>query len=189
MLVVSGGFGAGVPVWTDARSAARYPVTAADLAAGRAALAALPVKGPASSSGYTREQFGQAWADVDGNGCDTRNDVLAQDLADVSLKPGTHDCVVLSGTLADPYTGTVLDFARGPGSTAVQIDHVVALSAAWRTGAQGWSARRREQSRTTRPTCSRSTGRPTRTRATAMPRRGCHRSTATGASTCCGRYG
>ena len=144
-LVVSGGFGAGVPVWSDARSAARYPVTAADLAAGRAALAALPVRAPASSSGYTREQFGQAWADVDRNGCDTRNDVLARDLTGVSFKPGTHDCLVLSGTLADPYTGTVLAFARGPASTAVQIDHVVALSAAWRTGAQGWSARRREQ--------------------------------------------
>lgn len=145
MLVVAGGFGAGLPVWTDARTAARYPVTATDLAAGRSALAALPVRGPASSSGYTREQFGQAWADVDRNGCDTRNDVLARDLTGVTFKPGTHDCLVLSGTLADPYTGARLAFTRGAGSTAVQIDHVVALSAAWRTGAQSWTPTRRQQ--------------------------------------------
>lgn len=145
VLVVCGGFGAGVPVWTDARSAARYPVTAADLAAARAALAALPVRPASSSSGYSREQFGQAWADVDRNGCDTRNDVLRRDLTDVTLKPGTSDCVVLSGTLADPYTGSVVRFERGAGSTSVQIDHLVALSDAWRTGAQSWPASRRER--------------------------------------------
>lgn len=145
MLLTAGGFGVGVPVWTDARTAARYPVTAGDLAAGRTALTALPVREPASSSGYSREQFGQAWADVDRNGCDTRNDVLGRDLTDVTVKPGTRGCLVLSGTLADPYTGTVLQFVRGPGSAAVQIDHVVALSDAWRTGAQQWPAGRREQ--------------------------------------------
>lgn len=145
VLVVSAGFGSGLPLWTDARSAARYPVTAADLAGGRAALAALRVRPPASSSGYTREQFGQAWADVDRNGCDTRNDVLTRDLTGVTFKPGTGECLVLSGTLDDPYTGTTVGFARGAGSTAVQIDHLVALSDAWRTGAQAWTASRREQ--------------------------------------------
>lgn len=46
---------------------------------------------------------------------------------------------MLSGVLNDPYTGTTVDFVRGPGSSAqVQIDHVVALSNAWQTGAQQW---------------------------------------------------
>ena len=101
------------------------------------ALAALPVKGRAPKTGYTREQFGPAWADVDRNGCDTRNDVLKRDMQGETFKPGTHDCVVLSGTLTDPYTGRTIAFTRGQGtSEAVQIDHVVALSDAWQKGAQ-----------------------------------------------------
>jgi hypothetical protein len=45
---------------------------------------------------------------------------------------------VASGVLHDPYTNTVIDFARGQpvGSTLVQIDHVVALGEAWQTGTQ-----------------------------------------------------
>ena len=106
----------------------------------------LPVKGRAPKTGYDRDQFGQAWADVDRNGCDTRNDVLARDLGDVTFKPGTHDCVVLTGTLSDPYTGTTIDFRRGQDtSAAVQIDHRVPLSNAWQTGAQRWDAATRQQ--------------------------------------------
>ncbi|MCK9794507.1 DUF1524 domain-containing protein [Isoptericola sp. 4D.3] len=102
-----------------------------------AALEALPVKGRAPKTGYSRDQFGPAWADVDHNGCDTRNDILARDLTGTATEPGTHDCVVLSGVLADPYTATTIDFLRGQTtSTAVQIDHVVALSDAWQKGAQ-----------------------------------------------------
>jgi len=40
----------------------------------------LPVKGRAPKTGYSRSAFGSAWSDVNGNGCDTRNDVLARDL-------------------------------------------------------------------------------------------------------------
>ena len=102
----------------------------------------LPVKGRAPRTGYARDQFGASWTDdvdVAGghNGCDTRNDVLRRDLADERLKPGTHGCVVLSGRLADPYTGRVIAFERGAStSSRVQIDHVVALGDAWVKGAQ-----------------------------------------------------
>ena len=51
--------------------------------------------------------------DVDNNGCDTRNDILARDLDDETLKPGTQDCVVLTDTLADPYSGRTIAFWRG----------------------------------------------------------------------------
>ena len=79
----------------------------------------------------------QAWADVDHNGCDTRNDILSRDLSGVKHRFGTHSCVVKSGTLQDPYTGKSITFKRGQKtSTAVQIDHVVALSDAWQKGAQ-----------------------------------------------------
>ncbi|MEW1820664.1 DUF1524 domain-containing protein [Arthrobacter sp. NPDC080031] len=99
-------------------------------------LAALPVKGRAPKTGYDRALFGQAWADVDRNGCDTRNDILKRDLTNVSFT-NSVPCKVQSGTLADPYTGNSIDFLRGSTtSTAVQIDHVVALSDAWQKGAQ-----------------------------------------------------
>jgi len=109
-----------------------------------AALTTLAVKGRAPKTGYDRALFGQAWADVNRNGCDTRNDVLRRDLVAFVLKAATHGCVVLSGTLHDPYTGTTIAFVRGQvSSTAVQIDHVVALSDAWQKGAQGLSAETR----------------------------------------------
>lgn len=101
--------------------------------------------GSSAGGKYQRDAFGPAWADVDGNGCDTRNDILARDLTDVTYKAG-DDCVVASGTLHDPYTGKVIEFKRGRGtSKAVQIDHVVALSDAWNDGADAWSDAKREQ--------------------------------------------
>ncbi|WP_407663450.1 HNH endonuclease family protein [Mycolicibacter senuensis] len=115
---------------------------AADGPAALAMLESLPIKGRAPRTGYDRALFGQAWSDdvtVPGghNGCDTRNDILRRDLVDIEIKPGTNDCVVLSGVLHDPYTGTAIPFQRGRGtSRAVQIDHVVALSDAWQKGAQ-----------------------------------------------------
>ena len=115
-----------------------YAATALDV------LATLPVKGRAPKTGYNRAQFGQAWADVDKNGCDTRNDMLDRDLEKKTFKPGTRDCVVLTGVLADPYTATTIDFVRGSAtSSAVQIDHVVALSDAWQKGAQQLSIEQR----------------------------------------------
>ncbi|MGY1695548.1 DUF1524 domain-containing protein [Geodermatophilus sp. SYSU D00814] len=111
-----------------------------------AALAAVPVQGRAPRTGYDRDLFGAGWVDTDRNGCDTRNDVLARDLTGETFKAGTRDCVVLAGTLADPYSGRTIDFRRGQGtSEAVQIDHVVALSDAWQKGAQQWDAARRTQ--------------------------------------------
>ena len=112
-------------------------------------LAALPVKGRAPKTGYTRAQFGEAWTDNNNasgghNGCDTRNDILRRDLIDLVIKPGSNGCSVLSGTLHDPYTATSISFTRGVAtSTQVQIDHMVALSDAWQTGAQQLSTEQR----------------------------------------------
>ncbi|MGN8244481.1 HNH endonuclease family protein [Cellulomonas soli] len=144
LLVLAVAIGAGAPAWSEARDSARFPVTAQVLADGRAALEALPVKGRAPRTGYERSQFGESWADVDGNGCDTRNDVLARDLTGITTDPD-DSCVVRTGTLDDPYTGEVIAFERGEHSADVQIDHVVALSDAWQKGAQQWTAEKREQ--------------------------------------------
>ncbi|MGI5336495.1 HNH endonuclease family protein [Streptomyces sp. CA-181903] len=115
----------------------------------KAALAELPVKKAAPKAGYDRtKHFGQAWSDRtdapgSGNGCDTRNDILRRDLKNPKLD-GSARCTVTSGTLADPYTGRTIRFRRGAQSSAVQIDHIVALSDAWQTGAQKLPQARRE---------------------------------------------
>jgi len=107
-------------------------------------LDALTVRGRAPKTGYSREAFGPAWADVDRNGCDTRDDVLNRDLSAKEWRPGTRGCVVVAGVLHDPYTGRRLVFAKADAS-AVQIDHVVALSDAWQKGAAQWSPTRRRE--------------------------------------------
>ena len=105
----------------------------------------LPVKGRAPKTGYSRAQFGDAWSDIDRNGCDTRNDILNRDLTAKQHK-NSRGCVVISGILNDPYTGKVINFMRGKDtSEQVQIDHVVALSDAWQSGAQEISAQERLQ--------------------------------------------
>lgn len=96
------------------------------------ALEGIAIKGRAPKTGYEREQFGNGWSND--LGCDTRNQILARDLKSVVLN---EDCKVMSGTLYDPYTGKIIHFVRGETtSDDVQIDHVVALSNAWQTGAQ-----------------------------------------------------
>ncbi len=110
-----------------------------------AVLETLAVKGRAPKTGYSRAQFGQAWADIDRNGCDTRNDILKRDLTGIIYKAGTRNCVVASGTLLDRYSGETINFVRGSAtSMEVQIDHVVALSNAWQTGAFKLSADQRK---------------------------------------------
>ena len=106
-----------------------------------ATLDTLSVKGRAPKTGYSREQFGPAWHDADQNGCDTRNDILTRDLRGPQHRPGSG-CVIVAGVLHDPYTGRTVSFVKAD-PMAVQIDHVVALSNAWRTGARYWDVSKR----------------------------------------------
>ena len=99
------------------------------------AIETLAVKGRAPKTGYARSAFGPAWADVDRNGCDTRNDILKRDLTQITFRAKTKDCIVEIGILTDPFSGGSINFQRGIRTSAlVQIDHVVALSNAWQTG-------------------------------------------------------
>lgn len=128
------------------------------------ALDSLPADSPAAVSwgqgGSRTGWFGKAWEDVDGDGCDTRNEILARDLtdADYSRAPGVQDrergtgqgasvcrdATVWSGTLHDPYTGSTIAFTRGKDtSDAVQIDHVVPLNYLYAHGAWDWDQRTR----------------------------------------------
>ena len=96
------------------------------------ALNKLEVKGRAAKTGYTRSQFPH-WSDPDRNGCDARNDILKRDLTNITYKEGTRDCKVIAGQLLDPFSGKVIIFS--PTKVVIDIDHVVALSNAWQTGA------------------------------------------------------
>lgn len=95
-------------------------------------LGKLAVKNRDPQDSYSRAEFGSGWATV--NGCDMRNQILKRDLTEPKI--AEDGCIVLSGKLDDPYTTNKIDFLRGKDSDKVQIDHIVALSNAWQTGAQ-----------------------------------------------------
>ena len=105
-------------------------------------LNSLEVKGRAAKTGYARSQFPH-WSDPDRNGCDARNDTLKRDLTEVIYKAGTRDCKVISGLLLDPYSGKVITFSSTKSN--IDIDHVVALSNAWQTGAAYFDKTKRQQ--------------------------------------------
>ena len=107
-----------------------------------AALNNLEVKGRAPKTGYARSQFPH-WSDPDRNGCDARNDTLKRDLTNITYKVGTRDCKVIAGQLLDPFSGKVITFS--PTKVVIDIDHVVALSNAWQTGAAYFDKNKRSQ--------------------------------------------
>ncbi|CAJ65370.1 MULTISPECIES: HNH endonuclease family protein [Frankia] len=109
-----------------------------------ALLATLPVRVEDNSPKYQRDEFGTAWSDVDHNGCDTRNDILHRDMRSTTVRR-SDGCTVLTGELTDPYTTRIIRFDRSRNASAVQIDHVVPLADAWRTGALDWTDAQRLQ--------------------------------------------
>ncbi|GGK09780.1 lipoprotein [Streptomyces camponoticapitis] len=121
----------------------------ADLAAARELIGTLEVKGRGPKTGYDRDEFGYAWMDsAEGvpfarNGCDTRNDLLKRDGEQVEFRSGS-DCVIVSMTLHDPYTGKDIAWKKQQ-ATAVQIDHLVPLSYSWQLGAARWNESKRER--------------------------------------------
>jgi hypothetical protein len=106
------------------------------------ALNQLEVKGRAAKTGYTRAQFPH-WSDPDRNGCDARNDTLKRDLTNITYKVGTRDCKVVGGQLLDPFSGKSITFSSTKSN--IDIDHLVALSNAWQTGAAYFDKAKRTQ--------------------------------------------
>ena len=88
-------------------------------------------------SRYDRDAFG-GWIDADGDGCDTREEVLIAESRDPVVRGS--GCSIVAGRWFSPYDGATW---RRPSD--VDIDHVVALGEAWRSGAAGWSARQRRR--------------------------------------------
>jgi hypothetical protein len=92
---------------------------------------------PEHSAGYARDKF-RLWVDADHDGCNTRQEVL---ISEAVRKPRIgSSCRLSGGRWYSRYDGvTVTD------SSALDIDHLVPLAEAWRSGARGWSAGTRER--------------------------------------------
>jgi hypothetical protein len=88
---------------------------------------------PENTSAYSRDAF-RHWVDADGNGCDTRAEVLIME----SAVPTTGGCPVKGGRWTSYYDG-----ASWTEASKVQIDHMVPLSEAWDSGAHLWTADQR----------------------------------------------
>lgn len=100
----------------------------------RSELAALTVKADGSQSGYSRDKFPH-WIDQ-GDNCDTREVVLKRD--GTNVRTGS-DCYPTSGSWFSPYDG-----ATWTSPSDVDIDHIVPLADAWRTGASSWTTAKRQ---------------------------------------------
>ncbi|MFI9509104.1 HNH endonuclease family protein [Nocardia sp. NPDC052566] len=97
---------------------------------------------------YARNAFGPGWSGRGGepalaNGCTARDAVLRRDLREVRMAD-RNPCLVLSGVTDDPYTGMPLPYNRFKASE-IEIDHLVPLGDAWRSGAWDWPQERRER--------------------------------------------
>jgi hypothetical protein len=91
---------------------------------------------PEHRDGYDRDLF-PVWIDEDGDGCNTRYEVL---LDEAVIEPTVSgSCDLAGGMWRSPYDGQELD-----GAEAVQIDHLVALAEAWYSGAFAWTTDRRQ---------------------------------------------
>jgi hypothetical protein len=107
----------------------------ADPVQARQQLDGLAVAPPLSMAGYSRDRFPH-WIDQ-GNGCDTREVVLKRDGRDVRTNQSCH---VTSGQWVSPYDGKAVTNAN-----SLDIDHLVPLADAWRTGAKNWTDDKRSQ--------------------------------------------
>ncbi|MFF0149259.1 uncharacterized protein DUF1524 [Amycolatopsis sulphurea] len=97
-------------------------------------LTALTVQADGSLTGYSRDKFPH-WIDQ-GNNCNTREVVLKRDGTNVQVGA---NCYPTSGSWESPY-----DDATWTSPSDVDIDHVVPLADAWRTGASSWTQAQRQ---------------------------------------------
>lgn len=123
---------ASTPVPTSGSPTEAPPGSDTDIA--RLRLAGLTVAPEGSMDGYDRDEFPH-WSDQ-GDHCNTREVVLKRD--GQGVRTG-EDCYPTSGTWISPYDG-----ATWSDPADVDIDHVVPLAEAWRTGASSWTRDQRE---------------------------------------------
>jgi Protein of unknown function (DUF1524) len=114
--------------------AAATPPNIPSAATAQAELNALSVASEGSMSGYSRDLFPH-WIAISG-ACNTRETVLKRDGTNVVVN---SSCYPTSGSWFSPYDG-----ATWHAASDVDIDHVVPLAEAWRSGANAWTTSRRQ---------------------------------------------
>jgi uncharacterized protein DUF1524 len=125
---------AGTTVFLSSGSAGAVPPGVPDAATAQSELGQLTVAADGSMDGYSRDEFPH-WHKVEGT-CDTRETVLQRDGDGVDVG---SDCYPTSGTWTSPYDGETWSKPSD-----VDIDHMVPLADAWRTGASEWTIDQRE---------------------------------------------
>jgi len=106
----------------------------ADVTQVRQQLDGLTVAEPLSMAGYSRDRF-RHWIDQ-GHGCDTRDLVLQRQGQNVSV---TSTCKITGGSWLSPYDATTYTDPQ-----KLDIDHLVPLADAWRSGAKNWTDSQRQ---------------------------------------------
>lgn len=101
-------------------------------------LAKVKAGGEKASAKYKRSAF-KHWTDADRDGCDTRREVL---IAEATKKPkvSKKGCDLTKGRWKSYYDNKTF---KNP--SKLDIDHMVPLAEAWRSGASGWNAKTREK--------------------------------------------
>lgn len=126
---------AGLLALTTVPAAGAEPPGVPDTATAKEWLTELTVAPEGSMIGYDRDKFPH-WGTAPGDNCNIREHVLKRDGTGVDVG---SDCYPTSGTWDSAYDdGTWTD------PSDLDIDHVVALAAAWRSGADEWSTAKRE---------------------------------------------
>ncbi|MFF0371828.1 HNH endonuclease family protein [Micromonospora sp. NPDC005087] len=125
--------GAGL-VGVSAQPASATPSGIPSKATAQSQLNALTVAAQGSTSGYSRDLFPH-WITISGS-CNTREQVLKRDGTSVAVD---SSCAATSGRWYSPYDG-----ATWTAASDVDIDHVVPLAEAWRSGANSWTTSRRQ---------------------------------------------
>lgn len=123
-----------VPSHTTATTPQTEAIAGGSTSTGQVLLSQLPLTRNVAPA-YDRSYFTH-WIDADGDGCDTRAEVLIEE----SLVPVTFSsgCTVATGQWTSPYDG-----ATWTSASDVDIDHMVPLAEAWRSVAWSWTDEQR----------------------------------------------
>jgi hypothetical protein len=119
----------------SAGPALAYPPTPPSASTAATQLAGLTVKAEGSTTGYSRDLFPH-WITQSGT-CDTRDQVLKRDGSGVTVD---SQCEPTAG-----HWYSVYDAVWVNDDSSVDIDHIVPLAEAWKSGANSWSTSRRQQ--------------------------------------------
>ncbi|MBB5121167.1 hypothetical protein AF335_01950 [Streptomyces eurocidicus] len=118
----------------SAPAAQAAPPTPPDAATVRTYLAELKVGAEGTMDGYSRAKFPH-WITQSGQ-CNTREVVLKRDGENVEQDA---KCAAVKGTWFSPYDGATWTDAQD-----IDIDHIVPLAQAWRSGANTWTTAQRQ---------------------------------------------